>query len=316
MTNVSPLPYLPKAAPPTEEMARLHRAGFSLIPLGRGDDGKSPLLAFQGKPRFPLGRVLAPMHRKGSTCYGIRLDGLAVIDCDEDDPALVAQMEARFGASPVQVTTPRGRHLYYRTSGDSFPNLRGEGLQVDIKRGAGSYIMGPASVRPDGGGYVPAKGVLGQDTLPELRMEAPRRNDRIQAGQRNYALTVEAIHMVEYVDQPDELFENLRYIRDDQCDDPATVHDEELRKIAEWAWSRRLEGKVFRGRDSEFRLHRHALDALKCLPNASDTIALFVLLQDQHGHVPGKTFALSYQGMRKAGHTDLSEPDSPPEGHR
>lgn len=307
------LQQLQQPGPPIDEMARLHHAGFSLVPLGRGDDGKSPMLAFQGKPRLPLGRVLAPMHRTGSTCYGIRLDGLAVIDCDEDDPALVNQMEARFGASPVHVRTPRGRHLYYKAEGKCFPNLRKEGLPVDIKRGASSYVMGPQSVRPDGGAYIPAKGRLGEVVLPticEPKGNPPARargaSAHVAEGSRNYALTVAAIQMVESVDDPDELFGNLQFMRDDQCDDPETVPDGELQKIADWAWSCRLEGKVYQGRNSEFRVHREALDALKALPNAAEAIALFVVLQDQHGHVPGRRFPLDHERMSAAGHTNLS----------
>lgn len=297
---------------PAQQMAQLHGRGFSLLPLGKGADGKSPLLGFSSAQRIPLARVLAPMHRTGSSCYGIRLGGLAVIDCDTDDPALVADMEARFGASPVHVKTPRGRHLYYRADVRTFPNLRGEGLPVDIKRGPSSYVMGPGSVRPDGGEYVPAKGALGMDVLPEIQLTSARQpitrtSGRIETGGRNYALTVAAVQMVETVEDTDELFGNLQFIRDDECEDPATVSDGELRKIADWAWSKRLEGKVYRDRDSEFRLHRTALDALKGLPNASDAIALFVMLQSLHGHIPGKAFALSHEGMRISGRTDLSE---------
>ncbi len=98
---------------------------------------------------------------------------------------------------------------------------------------------------------------------------------------------------------------NLQSLRDDDCADPDTVPDDEIRKIADWAWSRRLEGKVYRGRDSDFRLHRSALDALRQLPNASDAIALFVTLQDQHGHT-SKPFPLDFPAMKAAGHTDLS----------
>lgn len=290
---------------PSEEMARLHHAGFSLLPLGRGADGKSPLLGFSGSQRIPLARVLAPMHRTGSLCYGIRLERLAVIDCDINDAALIDQMQDRFGVSPVHVKTPRGCHLYYRSDGGSFPNLRGEGLPVDIKRGVSSYVMGPHSVRPDGGTYYPAKGILGADALPLIHSISRPSARQFQEGERNQSLTLAAIKMVEAVDDPDELFGNLQALRDDLCADASTVPDSEIRKITDWAWSKRLEGKVYQGRDSDFRLHRNALDALRGLPNASDAIALFVTLQDQHGH-RSKPFPLSYPAMKAAGYTDLS----------
>ncbi len=149
-------------------MARLKGAGLHLLPLGGGADGKAPLLRAWAGPGLTLAQILAPMHRTGSQAYGVRLDGLAVIDCDSDDSALVAQIEARFGESPVHVKTPRGWHLYYR-AGRPVPNLRGEGLPVDIKTGARSYVVGPLSLRRDGGSYEPAKGLLGNDALPCLR---------------------------------------------------------------------------------------------------------------------------------------------------
>ncbi len=94
------------------EVARLNGAGYPLSPLGGGADGKALLLRSWAGSCPTLSQILAPMHRTGSQAYGVRLDGLAVIDCDCDDLDLVAQMEARFGCSPVHVKTPRGRHLY------------------------------------------------------------------------------------------------------------------------------------------------------------------------------------------------------------
>ncbi len=97
------------------ELARLMRAGFPLLPLGGGGDGKAPLLKAWPGSALSLSRVLAPLYRSGSQVYGIRLDGLVVVDCDDDCGELIAAMEARFGYSPVHVKTPRGRHLYYRS---------------------------------------------------------------------------------------------------------------------------------------------------------------------------------------------------------
>lgn len=289
------------------EVARLKGAGFVLLPLGGGSDGKTPLTRAWAGPAIPLSQILAPMHRTGSRAYGVRLDGLAVVDCDTDDAALVADLETRFGPSPVHVKTPRGLHLYYRTCG-SAPNLRGEGLPVDIKTGRGAYVVGALSERRDGGFYAPVKGALGIDALPPLRAAmGPRAAPvMIPSGQRHVALVKEAIRMVEYVDSADELTANLCGLRDDLCGDPATMPDSELRGIAGWAWKRRLEGKIFRGRDSDVRLNRMILDTLLPLPNGPDALALLLTLIDKHGHAPGKRFALSHPGMRRAGLTPLS----------
>ncbi|WP_170387009.1 bifunctional DNA primase/polymerase [Ruegeria atlantica] len=298
----------PKPQVPAEEIARLHGAGFNLLPLGGGSDAKAPLCSLQDTHRYPLKRVLGPMYGKGSACYGVRLSGLVVIDCDDDGTGLVNEMEARFGASPVQVSTPRGVHLYYKDDGGQAPNLRAQGFPVDVKRGASSYVVGPHSIRPDGGVYHPVQGILGADDLPAISLQT----DTVQAstgaiskGSRNRELSLTAIGMVEAVETPEELFCNLAFIRDDECEDPDTLPDSELRKIADWAWAKRLEGKVYRDRNSEFRINRAALDKLSEYNNASDAIALLVTLQANHGHIIGKTFALDHAGMAKAGHTSL-----------
>lgn len=67
-------------------------------------------------------------------------------------------------------------------------------------------------------------------------------------------------------------------LRDDLCDNPATMPDSELRGIAGWAWQQLLKGEIFHGRDSGFRIHRLALDGLRGTPGGSDTTALFVLV--------------------------------------
>lgn len=174
------------------QLARLVRAGFPLLPLGGGGDGKAPLLRAWAGPVLPLARILAPLYRSGSQVYGIRLDGLAVVDCDDDSPDLVAQLEARFGPSPVHVTTPRGRHLYYRATGQP-PNLRVEGLPVDIKTGTRAYVVGPWSIRPDGGRYRPVKGMLGRG-CPATPAHGPYATPR---GGRLYPGRVSARHACE-----------------------------------------------------------------------------------------------------------------------
>ncbi len=288
------------------EVARLKGAGFPLLPLG-GADGKAPLLRAWAGSGVTLARILAPMHRTGSQAYGVRLDGLAVIDCDRDSADLVAQMEARFGQSPVHVKTPRGRHLYYRAAG-AVPNLRGEGLPVDIKTGGRSYVVGPLSVRPDSGFYDPVKGILGKDALPPLGGATSPVIDPILTGHRHVELVKEAMRMVELVDSAGELQANLAGIRDDWCVDPETMPDGELAGIAGWAWKCRLENRIYRGRDSAFPVHRLALDALRGQANGADAIALLVLLEDQHGHSPGKRFPLDFDAMRAAGLLNLSKP--------
>ncbi len=302
------LAHSPSPQIPAKEIARLHSAGFDLLPLGGGPDAKAPLCSLQEADRYPLKRVLGPMYGKGSACYGVRLSGLAVIDCDDNSAGLVDEMEDRFGASPVQVSTPRGVHLYYKDNCGQSPNLRAQGFPVDFKRGSSSYVVGPHSKRPDGGDYQPVQGILGADNLPAISLRhktAIVGTGSIAKGNRNRELSLAAIGMVEAVETPDELLCNLTFIRNDECEDPASLPDSELRKITDWAWAKRLEGKVYRDRNSEFRINRTALDRLFTYDNAYDAIGLFVVLQSNHGHIPGQTFPLHHTAMSNSGLTNL-----------
>lgn len=294
------------------EMARLHRAGFALLPLGSGDDGKRPLLGGWVAKDLTLTQVFGPMHRTGVAMYGIRLDGLAVVDCDTDDPALVIEMEARFGPSPVHVRTPRGRHLYYRANGKP-PNLRREGLAVDIKTGASAYVTGQLSMRPDGGTYAPVKGRLGVDPLPSMScvkspsLATEKLQVPIPAGDRHNELVKLAVRRAGDVSGPDDLAAELRATRDEWCKTPETMPDSELAGIAGWVWRCRLENRLYAGRMGAFSLHRQPLDLLRGKPAQEDALALYVRLVDLHGQIPGKTFPLCHPAMKEAGLTSLSK---------
>ena len=286
------------------EIARLHSRGFSLLPL----DGKRPLVRNWAGERLALGQVIGPMSRVPSLTYGVRLNGLAVVDLDEDDPALVTEIESRFGKASIHVASPRGLHLYYGASSPIRCNLRSEGLPVDIKSGPSSYAVGPYSVRPDSGEYLPLKGTLG-DALNIIKapLDDPKTLHRVQSGNRNRELVSEAIRMIEYVDDTDELAENLAFFRDTHFERSNEVTDKEVRGVAQWAWEKRLNNSIFAGRNSSFRVSRPALDALKGKPNASDAIALYTVLTDLHGHKPNQPFPLVWDAMKEAGHTELTE---------
>ena len=129
-------------------IAALTGAGFSLLLLGGDADGKAPLRSVKDV-RLNLSQVHGPMSRRGSSMYCVRLDDLAVLDLDKDDPALVEALEARFGPAAVHVQTARGRHLWYCAPDGPLPNLRGEGLPVDVKFGLKAYVAESGSVRPD-----------------------------------------------------------------------------------------------------------------------------------------------------------------------
>lgn len=299
-----------------DEIARIHSAGFSILPLGGGNDGKRPILKDWGKKTLSLPLVFGPMYGRTSQAYGIRLEGYAVLDLDERSEALCDDLQDRFGECAVMVQTPRGMHLYYRLNGPA-PNLRGEGLPVDVKTGATSYVMGPLSVRPDGGTYEPFKGVLGETPLSALhianthtqdKQPAPHllSHDKVLEGNRHERMKFEARAMVELVQTRAELETNLLWYRDEVFENPASFRDTEVISLANWAWNLRMNNMLFHGRDSGFWFHRTALESLIKSGNYTDSVGLYVRLADQHSHNIGKTFSLHHGGMKSAGHTDLS----------
>jgi len=105
-----------------DEIARLHAAGFHLIPLG-GEDGKRPAIAGWNVKRMKLNQIFGPMYAQSSGTYGVCLPGLIVMDCDENDPALVAYREARFGPAAGKRQTERGWDLSAEYGGAG-PRLR------------------------------------------------------------------------------------------------------------------------------------------------------------------------------------------------
>ncbi|MFT5270670.1 MAG: hypothetical protein ACI85V_000683 [bacterium] len=285
------------------EMARLQKCGLCLIPLGGGSDGKAPLVMPSASDRLTLRQILGPMFGRGSMAYGIRLAKMMVLDAD--DPSYLDKIEDRFGAASVVVKTPRGFHAYYRADPSFKVSLRRDGWPVDVKHGDNAYVVGPMSIRPDGGRYETVRGVLGATPLMPACISGPVSMvaAEVQEGQRHDFLLKEALGMVRYVDDEKELLGNLLYIRDHLPEAETHVPDAEVSGIASWAWGKRLAGQLYSGRDSAFRVHRMALDRLK---GNSDALAIWVVLQDQHGHMTARSFAMNHAGMVEAGHSDLT----------
>ena len=312
-----------------DEMFRLDEKGFSLLPLGGGRDGKSPLVKYGDIPRLTLQQVIAPMTRAGSHMYGIRLDCWVVLDVDKFDEDLLVELTDRFGPARVQVRSARGIHFYFKAPAGKLPNLRNEGLPVDVKSGPNAYVVGPGSIRPTGEEYYYASQArLGEIELTKLQLgptmvspvaPAPAvtatppaaenshlSGDEIQIGARNKYLSNKAVELVRHSADAQELLAQLHFERDTRCQNPETLSDAELRKIAAWAWKKRLDNSLFVGRASSFRIDRGALDRLRGTPAWSDALALYAVLLDQHSGEPARTFTLVHDSMRKANWTELS----------
>ena len=305
----------PRAVPPLATMRALYNAGFALVPLGGGADGKAPLVRFGGRRRLPFNVVVKRMERAGSATYGIRTDGLAVVDLDEDTEELRAYAAERFGT--FTVTTPRGRHLYFRHgTSDRLPNLRREGVPIDMKGGASAFVVGPGSVRPDGGRYVTRdplpiradlapfrdRAVSDATTANNVTEPSPRASLVPEGERATGFLLPKAREFVETLDSEADLAAELRAAVDWHCDRPETVKDAEVGKIARWAWRLRLENRILGKGESGVFLLTNEWEALLPLPNGSDAIALLCVLR--HNHLGrdrrGKPFGIATHAMAEA----------------
>jgi hypothetical protein len=240
-----------------------------------------------------------------------------VIDIDTDTPEAHAYVEKHFGASTVQVKSPRGVHHYFNLpEGASVPkNIRQDGIAIDFKHGANSYVSGPLSKRPDGGEYIPIVGILGKTKLPIFKAKnemvpysgttckvkpSPLPGGRkVGVGQRNDYLMRKAVSYVQCLDNYAELLDELKAQREYDCDDLESIPDSELIGIAEWAWGLRTSNSIFSGRNSGVIIRRDIMDKLLCLPYGQNAFALLCILEISHGHIPGKRFCIDPAAMKK-----------------
>lgn len=273
---------------------RLYRAGFALIPLG-GPDGKKPLVANWIGKRLPLDVIVRRMANGNSRSYGVRLDGLLVVDQDTDNQQTREVFSRRFDPSSVMVKTSRGLHHYYENHGAVPKAIRDLNVAVDFKAGSRAFVLGPGSVRPDGTVYEAVAGDLAADQLPEFRDRGTVHSIRFRSaptGSRHTHLIKKAVEYAPVVEDFDGLMADLLGLRDLECDDPDSIPDDEVTNIARWAWRHRLEGTLWSGRNSTVQINRMVLDWLLPRQDGPDALALYLLLLSNHGHQPGKTFAI------------------------
>lgn len=122
--------------------------------------------------------------------YGMRTDGLVVVDCDNE---AAAEFWSALADPTYMVKTPRGYHFYYQAMSDSptgpavdvFPN-------IDIRAGRGSYVVWegapgytaqkpPQPVAPFQAGWLPKRDEKQQEGTGETW-------EKIPEGRRNATL--------------------------------------------------------------------------------------------------------------------------------
>ncbi|MBZ9981315.1 bifunctional DNA primase/polymerase [Mesorhizobium sp. BR-1-1-8] len=291
-----------------ETIARLHGAGYKLLPLGDGPDGKKPLVANWSAARgHSVKTCIELMQKRNSEMYGIRLDGLVVVDCDTDNAATRNYVEQHFGLSPFMTRTARGLHYWFRAGFYVPPKVRLPDISIDFKTGPGSFVVGPDSVRPDNGKVYQAIGSpLGfAARLPIFQATPPQwqhGSKRAEVGTRDRHLYRRGIELALVADSEAEVFEELCAYRDLECDNPEGVSNAEVRAKARWAWRNRERLYIWGGRNSTFAIHRSATAALAAHKNGDDAALLYMVLNGAHGHRPEIFFTIVPDGLIAKGH--------------
>jgi hypothetical protein len=140
-------------------------------------------------------KAIRHWHRKHPDMnYAVATEGLAVIDCDSEE----ALREFRSGYHPpatFTVKTARGFHFYYR---GEMPARNGARSELDVKSGAGCYVVGPGSRHASGAVYAVWEDLLFADLPDNIGTITAPRDDpsdenagggAISEGMRNTTLT-------------------------------------------------------------------------------------------------------------------------------
>jgi hypothetical protein len=306
----------------------LREHGLAVLPLGGDpnidDDAnrkrRRPLVQYKGRSRFRP-KTLERWAKKWPAANVGVLTGLSrVTVVDIDDPLLVDDMIARFGNTPLQISTPSGGvHLYYRANGERCANLRGEGFAVDIK-GVGGMVVVPPSVRPDRGGaaYAFLAGswtdltslpTMNPGALPapapraEPSPTVPPDRQAVRQGERNDRMFGYCLGQVPHCGKVDELFamahaENAGY--------EPPLPDAEVEKVARNAWTidrggRNRVANSGQGPVVDVGCRWVARLASFSPKHGGDALLLYIILRGQHAarDKRGERFAVAARAMKR-----------------
>jgi hypothetical protein len=226
-----------------------------------------------------------PNATAGGFCAGAR-NKLTVVDIDSPDGRLVDEIQARYGVTPLHITTPSGgRHLYFR-HGDEARQIRPlPGLPVDIL-GAGNVVAAGSTVSK--GRYEIIRGSLDDlDRLPRLAPlpAAPQGAAPIPDGRRDDTLFRRLLREARHCDDFETLLDVGRTLNMD-CSPPLT--DNHVVKIARSAWHYETSGNNWVGRKARASTDRAEILAFSHEPAAA---LLLNLLRVSHPGI-GARFAI------------------------
>jgi hypothetical protein len=198
--------------------------------------------------------------------------------------------------------------MYYRVGSCPLPKLKAEGVKADVKRGGGAYVLGPGSVRSDGGVYNYAKGDLSSSELTVLG-DTPQSartsdQDRVPQGKRHDHLIDFAIQHVSNHSSAEALAEALMRKRDQKFTDPTSIPDKEVTSIATWAFDKFQQGNLYQQLGGAIAVPKPWVAATSDHPAA---MFLLVYLLRAHGLQRNRRFPLVFRAMWSGKTKPLSE---------
>jgi DNA-binding XRE family transcriptional regulator len=293
----------------------LRSRGLAVLPVG-GETGKKPLVTWAKWTKPPATAFVDKLicrHPDANVGIICHLSRVTVVDID--DLALLGAMLERFGDTPLITRTPSGGyHIWYRHAGERCTNLRGEGLDVDIK-GKGGFVVVPPSVarqgRHYGKPYVFERGSwadLGRlprirdDSLPMMiggqgnncfasAKATPLRS--IAVGRRNDTLFRLLLRQAPYCDTFNDLVDVAFTINDGSLEEP--LPPAEVATTASSVWRYEQRGENWAGREARAVIDRSTFEILQQNP---DAYVLWTKLKIEHG-ARKEAFAVCPEAMAK-----------------
>jgi Bifunctional DNA primase/polymerase, N-terminal len=283
----------------------LRQHGLAVIPVA--SESKAPLIRGFNKwnavPSEDTVRRFAERHRDANIAILTGLSGVVVVDVD--NAGQIDEAIQRFGATPLQVRTHRGGHLYYRFGGWTRSRNIVLGLNAQIKAGSG-YVLVPPSMHKSGTQYrhhdcdwnaLSALPVFNPDAIgPE---QATTAGKKFRDGSRGQDLNDQLCALAPDCADFGRLLRAAQQIATRY--EPPLDGMEVIRRA--WAVWRDVEaGNLIPMRGSASQVRLPTSIVLAGPRHGSDALLLLSRLQMEHGARVrrGETFAVSVRAMAQA----------------
>jgi hypothetical protein len=218
---------------------------------------------------------------------------LVIVDVDTKDPAILNDVESRFGKAEFAVETAGGYHAYYAHRGER-RLIRPFGADVPIDILGNGYAVGAPSLTLKGP-YNIIRGTLESlNSLPPMyAVLDDLRRQSIPEGKRNTSMFHIGLKHAAHADDFDTFLDVMR-TRNMDCETP--MPDAELLKAASSAWKYEQEGRNLVGRGKAFVISHDLFDRIEA--HSPDAFRLLMRLKRHHW---GRDFILSRPMARSMG---------------